>query len=57
MKKFISENESHSNISKEKKISIETQIFNMLTGENNKEMTLSEYNLYIEIFLDLLEKP
>ena len=55
MKKFISENnsESHSNISKEKKISIEAQIFNMLTGENNKEMTLSEYNLYIEIFLDI----
>ena len=53
MKKFISENEYHSNISKEKKISIETQIFNMLTGENNKEMTLSEYNLYIEIFLDI----
>ena len=55
MKKFISENssDSHSNISKEKKISIETQIFNMLTGENNKEMTLSEYNLYIEIFLDI----
>lgn len=25
----------------------------MLTGENNKEMTLSEYNLYIEIFLDI----
>ena len=55
MKKFISENNSnsHSNISIEKKISIETQIFNMLTGENNKEMTLSEYNLYIEIFLDI----
>ena len=59
MKKYISESNTNSNsnseikTSKEQKISIETQLFNMLTKENKTEMTLSQYNLFIEIFLDI----
>ena len=52
MKKFISE-KNFDKYSKEKKIAIETQLFNMLKEENKTEMTLSQYNLYIEIFLDI----
>ena len=55
MKKFITE--SSKNISsinsKEQKILIETQLFNMLTEENKSELTLSQFNLYIEIFYDI----
>ena len=56
MKKYISENDSNAEnniISKEQKIAIETQLFNMLTDENKSKMTISQYNLYIEIFLDI----
>ena len=54
MKKYISEvNNSNEKISKEKKIKIETQLFNMLTEENKTEMTQTQFNLYIEIFLDI----
>ena len=56
MKKYISEEDkpdSKEKISKEQKIKIETQLFNMLTEENKTEMTLTQFNLYIEIFLNI----
>ena len=52
MKKYISEKSEDTN-SKEQKIKIETQLFNMLSQENKTELNLSQYNLYIEIFLDI----
>ena len=52
MKKFISER-GNSESSKEQKIAIETQLFNMLTEENKNEINSSQYNLYIEIFLGI----
>ena len=55
MKKFISEINSKPDFqsSNQQKIEIETQLFNMLTEENKTEMSSSQYNLYIEIFLDI----
>ena len=55
MKKYISENNSigESNESKEHKIAIQTQLFNMLTKENKTEMTSTQFNLYLEIFLNI----
>ena len=56
MKKFITETSSKNILSinsKEQKILIETQLFNMLTEENKSELTLSQFNLYIEIFYDI----
>ena len=50
MKKYISEsNNTTSTDSKEHKISL----FNMLTEENKSEITLSQFNLYIELFCDI----
>ena len=55
MKQFVSDNTSNDENadSKEKKISIEAQLFNMLTEDNKTEMTLDQFNLYIEIFLHI----
>ena len=55
MQKYLSEINSNNDANdfKEQKISIETQLFNMLTEENKTEMTLDQYNLYIKIFLDI----
>ena len=52
MKQFLSK-DNESKESKEQKISIETQIFNMLTEDNKTEMTLDQFNLFVEIFLDI----
>ena len=52
MKKFILESNISGN-TKEQKITIETQLFNMLTEENKNELNSSQYNLYIEIFLGI----
>ena len=52
MKKYISEKEEDIN-SKSQKIKIETQLFNMLTDESKTELNLSQYNLYIELFLEI----
>ena len=54
MKKYISDNNSNSEPNtKEQKIAIQTQLFNMLTNENKTEMTPTQFNLYIEIFLNI----
>ena len=52
IKKYILENDS-TNSTKEKKFDVETQLFNMLTEDNKKELTSSQFNLYIEVFLEI----
>ena len=54
MKNFISESKPMNNPKeKDQKIALEIQLFNMLNEENKNELTLSLYNLYIEIFLEI----
>ena len=58
MEKFISEmnkngnKDSVENSSKEK-IIIKEQLFNMLANENKSDISLSQFNLYIQLFFDI----
>ncbi len=54
MEKYI--NESNTNIIddlNEEKIAIKEQLFNMLAKENKNYLSISQFNLYIKLFLDI----
>ena len=54
MEKFISEgNKDSSDNSNEEKIAIKEQLFNMLANENKSNISLSQFNLYIQLFFDI----
>ena len=58
MEKFISEDNKEGNKdtnenSSEDKIAIKEQLFNMLANENKSNISLSQFNLYIQLFFDI----
>ena len=54
MEKFISDsNKDIIEDSSKEKIAIKEQLFNMLANENKNNYSLSQFNLYIKLFLDI----